>query len=126
MADVNLPHVPFPPRRAARLCELMVAGVLIILTLPLMVLIAVAIKCESAGPIISQTERVGSGGRRYLSFKFRITFEREHRHRADSNATRVGAFLRNTLMQNLPQLINVLRGQMGCICSRPEQPFFLD
>ena len=86
---------------------------LLVLALPLMVVVAIAIKCDGPGPIFVHRQRFAAG-RQYIALKFR------------SPPTRVGRFLRYTHIENLPQLVNVLRGDMSCIHPRPECPFFLD
>jgi lipopolysaccharide/colanic/teichoic acid biosynthesis glycosyltransferase len=118
MTQTNLTPGPYQQRRAGkRWDELLVALALSILTLPLIALLALAIKCESPGPVISKCSRVGTG--QLLSiYKFRCGVA--------GDLTRVGRFLRYTRIENLPQLVNVLRGEMSCISSRSERPFFLD
>jgi putative colanic acid biosynthesis UDP-glucose lipid carrier transferase len=98
-----------------------IAIALLVLTLPLMGLVAIAIKCDTRGPIFVRTKRA-VGGRPYTAFRFRTT-------RADDafeRPTRVGRFLQYTQIENLPQLINVLRGEMSCTTARWGCPFFLD
>jgi polysaccharide biosynthesis protein PslA len=97
------------------------AFALLILTLPLMMLVAVAIKCDSKGPIFVRRKRVAAG-RQYIAFKFRCT---PHDNEFGS-PTRVGRFLRSTDVEDLPQLYNVFRGEMSCLNPRPGLPFFLD
>jgi lipopolysaccharide/colanic/teichoic acid biosynthesis glycosyltransferase len=118
MRQMNLTPTPYQQRRAGkRWEERLVALALCVLTLPLIALVALAIKCESPGPVISRCRRVGAGGQRLSTYKFRCGVA--------ADLTRVGRFLRYTRIENLPQLINVLRGEMSII-SRSERPFFLD
>jgi len=128
MADLNLVRSPFGRGRVERLAAL----VAIVVTLPLMALIALAIKCESAGPIITRSERFAEGGRRYVSLTFRTTSVfRPHSQgfflqSAYHQRTWVGQLLWSIRMENLPQLFNVVRGQMSFFYSGPDRPFFLD
>jgi lipopolysaccharide/colanic/teichoic acid biosynthesis glycosyltransferase len=110
------------------LANLFVAVGLVIVTLPLMVLVAVAIKCDSQGPVFCRTQCVAARGRRFLALRFRTTTHPDdvRCYSAWQDLTRVGRFLRVTRIDHLPQLINVLRGEMSCVNPGPERPFFLN
>jgi lipopolysaccharide/colanic/teichoic acid biosynthesis glycosyltransferase len=102
---------------------------LVFLTL-LLPVIAIAIKLDSAGPVFFRQERVGRYGRLFRIFKFRSMVATAPRGgaisvHADPRVTRVGAFLRRTKLDELPQLINVLRGEMSLVGPRPEIPEFI-
>jgi lipopolysaccharide/colanic/teichoic acid biosynthesis glycosyltransferase len=133
MAQTKWMPLPYPRRRGVRLGELLVALALLALTSPLIAFVALAIKCESPGPLISRQQRLGAAGRRFFAYKFRCTTlgfggqprRSGHADRND-NITRMGRFLRYTRIENLPQLINVLRGEMSCINPQSGYPFFLD
>jgi lipopolysaccharide/colanic/teichoic acid biosynthesis glycosyltransferase len=95
--------------------------------------IAAAIKLDSRGPVIFSQERVGLRGRRFMVHKFRSmrqdaekgtgpTWAKEH----DDRITRVGAFLRKCRLDELPQMWNVLWGEMSFIGPRPERPYFVE
>ncbi len=116
-----------------------IAGSFILLTLlsPLLVLIMAAIRLESRGDIIFRQERVGRDGRMFTVYKFRtmisdrrrdpMTFvgddrRKSHKTPRDPRVTSVGAFLRRTSFDELPQIVNVLKGEMSFIGPRPELP----
>jgi len=113
------------------MANLAAAVALIIFTLPVLLLVAVAIKCETRGPVFSRRQRRVALGHCFLALQFRTTsFEVDQAHSLTWRAgceeyTRVGRVLRVTRIDNLPQLFNVLRGEMSCISPRPECPFFL-
>jgi lipopolysaccharide/colanic/teichoic acid biosynthesis glycosyltransferase len=97
--------------------NILLACALLSLTVPLMVFIALAIKCESPGPVLQRRERVGFGGRRVALLAFRTTVydPAEALPAWARKPTRVGAFLWQTRMNALPQLINALRGEMSLL-----------
>jgi sugar transferase (PEP-CTERM system associated) len=116
-----------------RLLDLVCAIVLLVMTLPLMLVVALLIKCDSRGPAFYRQERVGLGGRVFTLYKFRsmrLDAETPGQPRwaavADPRITRVGKFIRYTRIDELPQLLNVLRGDMSVIGPRPERPYFVE
>jgi sugar transferase (PEP-CTERM system associated) len=116
-----------------RVFDLAIAAALILLTLPLMLIVAVLIKCESRGPVLYRQERVGWRGRVFVLFKFRSMRQDAEAGGApvwaakcDSRITRVGRLIRYTRIDELPQLWNVLRGEMSLVGPRPERPYFVE
>jgi lipopolysaccharide/colanic/teichoic acid biosynthesis glycosyltransferase len=114
--------------RIERMIDLVLAGVLIAFTLPLMMIVMIAIKCESRGPAFQRQASIGRSGRLVL-LTFRTTLHRpeyaSNRYRR-SETTRVGGFLRYTRIDTLPQLINVLRGEITLIGTGRKRLEFLD
>jgi sugar transferase (PEP-CTERM system associated) len=117
-----------------RLFDILVSGALLILSLPIMVFVSVAIHIESGGrgSIIYRQERVGKDGRVFEILKFRSMREDAEKDGIarwaksnDTRVTKVGAFIRKTRLDELPQLINVLKGDMSIIGPRPERPQFV-
>jgi sugar transferase (PEP-CTERM system associated) len=116
-----------------RAFDVIVSMALLAFTLPLQMAAAGLIKLESAGPILYRQERVGRHGRVFTILKFRsmrINAEEDGRPlwaaERDSRVTRVGGFIRKYRIDELPQLVNVLRGDMSFVGPRPERPFFVD
>ena len=116
-----------------RTFDLLVSAVLLVLTLPLMLITALVIRLESHGPVIYRQERVGRGGRPFTCLKFRsmqADAEADGKPRwagaNDERVTRIGRFIRKTRIDELPQLINVLRGEMSFVGPRPERPGFVN
>jgi lipopolysaccharide/colanic/teichoic acid biosynthesis glycosyltransferase len=103
----------------------------LVLLSPLFLVIAIAIKLDSPGPVFFRQERVGKAGRLFRIFKFRsMIADASHRGtaltvRADRRITRVGEFLRRSKLDELPQLMNVLAGDMSLVGPRPEVPEFM-
>jgi lipopolysaccharide/colanic/teichoic acid biosynthesis glycosyltransferase len=105
-----------------------IAGALLAVTSTLMLIVALAIKWESPGLILHRQTCIGCGGRRFQMLKFRtVVHDREHmKPMWARNTTQVGQFLRLTRIDALPQLVNVLRGEMSVIDSDGSSPSFLD
>ncbi len=116
-----------------RIFDVVFSAVVLLLTLPLSSLIALAVKVTSRGPIFFIQERVGLNGRIFRMLKFR-TMRVGSREEGDTRwtssndprRTAVGSFLRRTNLDELPQFINVLRGDMSIVGPRPERPHFVD
>lgn len=111
--------------------DVTLALTLIIFTLPLMALAAAMIRLDSPGPILYRQERVGLQGRVFTLLKFRsMRTDAEVAGPAwaalnDPRVTRIGGFMRRTRIDELPQLLNVLGGEMSFIGPRPERPHFV-
>ncbi len=115
-----------------RTFDVVVSLILLVVTLPLMVLAALIIFLESGAPVIYRQERVGLRGRTFSVLKFRsMRQDAEKDGKAkwatvnDGRITSVGRFLRRSRIDELPQLINVLRGEMSFVGPRPERPVFV-
>jgi sugar transferase (PEP-CTERM system associated) len=116
-----------------RLIDVLGALALLALTTPVMVLAAIAIKLDSPGPLFYTQERVGKDGRRFKLYKFRSM---HHRRKGENDAiwtagvdprvTRVGRILRRHHIDELPQLFNVLRGDMSLVGPRPQHPEWVE
>ncbi len=119
-------------RMVKRMVDVLVATFGLLFALPLMLLIALCIKLDSAGPILFRQERVGEKGKIFTLYKFRtmiVDAEKETgpiwSQTLDPRTTRVGRFLRRIGMDELPQLFNVLKGDMSFVGPRPERPHFV-
>jgi lipopolysaccharide/colanic/teichoic acid biosynthesis glycosyltransferase len=134
-------------RASKRILDLSLSALGLAITSPLLLAIAAAVRIESTGPILFRQERVGLGGRPFVLYKFRSMHVRADQgaHRAhvsrllrrtrvkgertwvpiaeDQRVTRVGGFLRRSHLDELPQLINVVRGEMSLVGPRPPIPY---
>lgn len=117
---------------AKRLLDLIAASVLLVLFSPILLLVALLVKLTSRGPVLYKQERVSVDGSRFTIFKFRtMTCDAESNGPGwtkpnDSRVTWLGRFLRATSLDELPQLFNVLRGDMSIVGPRPERPVFIE
>lgn len=131
---INLRYIPLDNIGNAilkRLFDFSCAVLLILLTSPMMLAAAVGVKRSSPGPIIFKQERVGRGKKRFYMYKFRsmyvndsadITWSTE----TDCRKTRFGTWMRKYSIDELPQLFNVIKGEMSLVGPRPELPFFVE
>ncbi|MEW6198907.1 MAG: sugar transferase [Planctomycetota bacterium] len=114
-----------------RMMDATVAALGLLLTLPLWPLVALAIRLDSPGPVLFRQRRVGQHGRLFTIYKFRtmrVDAEADGARwavRDDPRVTRVGRFLRRSRLDELPQLLNILRGDMALVGPRPERPEFV-
>jgi exopolysaccharide biosynthesis polyprenyl glycosylphosphotransferase len=148
MARVPVKHLrrdwfPIPPWNTAvapifyhiskRLLDIFVALMGLAVLLPLLPLIALAIFIESPGPIFYTQERLGKGGSSFYLIKFRSMIPNAEQagkaiwaKKGDSRITRIGYFLRLTRLDELPQVFNILKGDMSVVGPRPERPQFVE
>jgi exopolysaccharide biosynthesis polyprenyl glycosylphosphotransferase len=131
-------------RLLKRLFDLLIGGLALVLASPLMMLIALSIKLDSPGPVFFSTQRVGEGGKLFWMLKFRtmvLGAEAQEKGLAvetgagpplfdkrpdDPRITRIGRLLRRASLDELPQLINVLKGEMALVGPRPELPWLVE
>lgn len=116
-----------------RVMDSLLAIVGLSLTAPIFVLMALAIRLNSKGHVLYRQERVGENGKVFTLYKFRTMVEDAEQHSGpvwasmdDPRITRVGFWLRKCRIDELPQLINVLRGEMSFVGPRPERPCFIE
>src|SRR5438045_9224767 len=122
-----IPRSEFALVRMRRLGDIVLAGALLALTLPLLVIVGMGIKCESQGPMFEKQMCIARGGRRFYLLRFRTTAHAlERRGGSRPHVTTVGQFLRYPRMAGLPQLVNVLRGEMSLFDPDQYSPSFLD
>ncbi len=122
-------EAPLVSRAAKRASDMGLSAFLLLLFSPVLVIICVAIKIDSPGPVFYRARRVGVHGRPLHVLKFRKMREDASTHpltgHSDTRFTRIGRFLARTKLDELPQLWNVLRGQMSLVGPRPEDPGFV-
>jgi lipopolysaccharide/colanic/teichoic acid biosynthesis glycosyltransferase len=149
---LRVPVSPTPAgyRLAKRALDLLGSTIGLVVTSPILALVAIAVKVESPGPILFQQERLGLGGRPFTLYKFRSMHlsAEQARHRdhvrdlirgegvetqsspaawvpiaLDRRVTRLGAFLRRSHLDELPQLVNIVHGEMSLVGPRPPIPY---
>ena len=115
---------------AKRIADIVFATAAIVMLLPVMLVMCVVIKCDSDGPAIFRQERLGRGNRKFIMYKLRTMFNDAEQNGPllavadDRRITRVGRFLRRYHLDELPQLWNVIKGDMSVVGPRPEREYF--
>lgn len=133
---INLRYIPLDNlfnKLVKRLFDIVISFIAISLLLPLVCIIALIIKLTSPGPVIFKQERVGLNKKPFNMYKFRsMHVQKESEEKVqwttanDPRKTKFGSFIRKTSIDELPQLFNVLKGDMSLVGPRPERPFFVD
>uniref|UniRef100_UPI004055FE0D undecaprenyl-phosphate glucose phosphotransferase n=1 Tax=Acetatifactor sp. TaxID=1872090 RepID=UPI004055FE0D len=133
---INIRHVPLTNTGnmvAKRIVDIAGSLLGIILTSPVMLVAAVLVKCSSPGPIIFKQERVGLHNKPFYMYKFRsmeLQNAKEEKKawtvKNDPRVTGIGKILRKTSLDELPQLFNILKGDMSLVGPRPERPLFVE
>ena len=118
---------------AKRIIDFLIAAGCIIIFSPLFLICYIAVKWEDGGPAFYQQERIGLHGKPFFIYKFRsmrVDAEKDgsalYQHEKDDRMTKVGKFLRDHHLDELPQLWNVLKGDMAFIGPRPERQYYID
>ena len=133
---INIRYVPLDDsfnKFTKAVSDYLIAIIAIIITSPIMFVIAIAVKITSRGPIIFKQERIGHNGKPFRMYKFRSMRVQDPRleksewtTKDDPRKTFVGDFIRRTSIDELPQFFNVLKGEMSVVGPRPERPYFVD
>lgn len=133
---INIRYVPLDDdfnKFLKFLSDYIISIIAIIITSPIMIVTAIAIKLTSPGPIIFKQERMGYNGKIFKMYKFRSMRvqdpseeKSEWTTKDDPRKTRVGDIIRKTSIDELPQFFNVLKGDMSVVGPRPERPYFVD
>ena len=143
MLDLRAPAINEYQRLAKRIFDLFIASSLLVLTGPVMLLIGILVRRDSEGPAIFRQERIGENRKPFEMYKFRSMVQNAekmngkvqhldengdllHKTPDDPRVTRIGRILRRTSLDELPQLFNVLKGEMSMVGPRPELPYLVD
>lgn len=129
-----MPHIMQPWEESAkRLMDILISIIILSLSAPVWIFVAIAIKLNSPGPLVYSQERVGKDGRLFRMHKFRSMYKDAEAKTGpvwattnDPRVTSVGRFLRKTRLDEIPQFMDVLRGDMSLVGPRPERPHFVE
>ena len=133
---INTRYVPLDNlgnKMVKRLSDIFISALALILVLPVMIICAFCIKFCSKGPVVFRQERVGLNQKKFTMYKFRSMKQQEKEESDtvwtksdDERTTKIGCFMRKTSIDELPQLWNVLKGDMSIVGPRPERPYFVE
>lgn len=136
LALLNIRYIPLDNLLNAwmkRTLDIVLSALALLICLPLFLILMVVIRLDSPGPVFFNQERVGLNQKRFTMYKFRSMkmqsescSDTEWSRKNDPRRTKVGALLRKTSLDELPQLFNVLKGDMSLVGPRPERPFFVE
>jgi len=143
MISLKYPTLTGYQRVMKRVFDLVVGGLVLIMISPILIVTAIAIRLDSPGPALFRQQRVGENGRAFGMYKFRSMVQNAdsllsevikhdadghiiHKSKDDPRVTRVGKFIRRASIDELPQIFNVLRGDMSLVGPRPEMPFLVE
>ncbi|MEK0421651.1 MAG: hypothetical protein RLZZ161_1502 [Bacteroidota bacterium] len=132
LVEVDFEVMPQWQKTAKRFFDIVISLLALMFGLPIFILIGIAIKLDSAGPVFFRQQRIGFKGKVFEIFKFRSMRNDAEKSgpqlssEKDDRRTRVGAFLRKSRLDELPQFINVLKGDMSIVGPRPERQYFID
>jgi exopolysaccharide biosynthesis polyprenyl glycosylphosphotransferase len=126
-------HMPAWEAQIKRLIDIAVSSVILLVGSPAWCALALIIRAASPGPAIYNQERVGQNGKKFIMHKFRSMYEDAEKRsgpqwasKKDPRITPVGRFIRKTRLDEIPQLLNVLKGEMSFVGPRPEREFFIE
>ncbi|MBT3229441.1 MAG: sugar transferase [Candidatus Marinimicrobia bacterium] len=133
LIDIMPDYMPLWERAAKRLFDIFVALLALTIISPILLIIGIAIKLDSKGPVLFSQERVGKNGKPFKVIKFRTMIQDAEVEtgpvwatEADPRVTKVGRILRHLRLDEIPQAINILRNEMSLVGPRPERQFFVD
>ncbi|XVE34042.1 sugar transferase [Wukongibacter baidiensis] len=113
-----------------RILDILLSIIGLVIGIPIIIVFGLAIKLETPGPTIYAQERVGKNGKHFTIYKLRSMYSDAEKKGAkwaaknDPRITRIGSFIRKTRIDEIPQLINILKGDMSIVGPRPERPHF--
>lgn len=133
LIDVMPELMPEWEKKLKRLMDIVLSFILIVISSPITILAALAIRLESKGPVFYKQERSGLNGRTFKIYKFRSMVQNAEKNtgpvwsiKDDPRITKVGKFIRRVRIDEIPQVINILKGDMSFVGPRPERPYFVE
>jgi exopolysaccharide biosynthesis polyprenyl glycosylphosphotransferase len=132
LIEVNQEAMPFWQQALKRFIDILFSVLALVLLLPLYLVLAIAVKVSSKGPVFFTQERIGLNGKPFQIIKYRTMFVNSEQHGPqlssshDPRITPLGRFLRKTRLDEFPQFLNVLMGDMSLVGPRPERQFYID
>lgn len=133
LIDIMPELMPEWEKKLKRILDVLVSFIILVITIPINILVAVVIKLESKGPAIFKQERIGMNNKEFNIYKFRSMYLDAEKYtgpvwsqKDDPRVTKVGRILRKLRIDEIPQMFNVLKGEMSLVGPRPERPYFVE
>jgi exopolysaccharide biosynthesis polyprenyl glycosylphosphotransferase len=133
LIDIMPELMPEWEKKLKRILDILISFLILLITLPLNIFIAILIKLDSKGPVFFRQKRSGMSNKEFKIIKFRSMFKDAEKHtgpiwsqKDDPRVTRIGKLIRKLRIDEIPQMYNVLKGEMSLVGPRPERPFFVD
>lgn len=133
LIDIMPELMPEWEKRLKRILDVTISLIILLLSLPVDLLVAIAIKIDSKGPVLFKQERIGMNNKIFKIYKFRSMYQDAEKHtgpvwsaKDDPRVTRVGKIMRKLRIDEIPQFFNVLKGEMSLVGPRPERPYFVE
>ncbi len=133
LIDIMPQLMPEWEKKLKRIIDIFISLLILVITLPVTIITAIAIKLDSKGPVFFLQERMGQNGKVFKVIKFRSMIDNAEAysgpvwsHKDDPRITKVGKFIRKVRIDEIPQMINVLKGEMSLVGPRPERPYFVE
>lgn len=133
LIDIMPELMPEWEKKIKRLLDIIISLIILIFNLPILLIAAMAIKLESEGPVLFKQERMGQNGKVFNILKYRSMVNNAEKltgpvwsQKNDPRITKVGKFVRKVRIDEIPQMVNVLKGEMSLVGPRPERPFFVE
>jgi exopolysaccharide biosynthesis polyprenyl glycosylphosphotransferase len=133
LIDIMPELMPEWEKRLKRLLDILISLLILIVSLPVILIFSIAIKIDSNGTVFFKQERIGMNNKIFKIIKFRSMYKDAEKHtgpvwsqKNDPRVTRVGRILRRLRIDEIPQMYNVLKGEMSLVGPRPERPFFVE
>ena len=133
LIDIMPELMPEWEKKLKRLMDIIVSLLILLLSVPITILTSIAIKIDSKGPIFFKQERLGQNGKPFKVLKFRSMIVDAEKHtgpvwsqKNDPRVTKMGRFVRKARIDEIPQMFNVLKGEMSLVGPRPERAFFVE
>ncbi len=133
LIDIMPQLMPEWEKKAKRIMDILVSLIILVVTIPVTLVTSILIKLESDGPVLYKQKRSGQDGKEFDMYKFRSMRNDAEKasgpvwsQKDDPRITKVGKFIRKVRIDEIPQMINVLKGEMSLVGPRPERPFFVE
>lgn len=133
LIDIMPELMPEWEKKIKRIMDVVIALIILVITMPVTIITAILIKLDTPGPVLFKQDRAGLNGKEFYMYKFRSMRADAEKYsgpvwsqKNDPRITTVGRFIRKVRIDEIPQMINILKGEMSLVGPRPERPYFVE